>query len=148
MKVLVKLITTFFYIGYIPYVSGTMGSLAGIAIYFLVYKNIILYWVVLVIFLLAGFIFSGMAEKIFGKKDPRFVVIDEVCGMLICLCGLKFELKPIVASFLFFRLFDVLKPPPANKFESMRGSLGIMLDDLIASFYTIICVQIVLRLTS
>ncbi len=145
---LIKLITTFFYIGYIPYVSGTIGSLAGIAVYYFIYNSFFVYLSVLIFFLILGFALSGKAERIFGKKDPRFVVIDEVCGMLICLWGLEFELRTIAVSFILFRIFDVLKPFPIKRFQDIKGSFGIMFDDLVASIYTIICAQIVFKFIS
>ena len=97
-------------------------------------------------FLLAlGFLFSGKAEKIFNKKDCRYIVIDEVAGIFISLLFVPYSLKVALIGFFLFRIFDALKPFPAAKLQDLTGSAGIMLDDVIAGIYTNIVLQVVLR---
>ena len=93
-----------------------------------------------------GFLISGRAEKLFGRKDPSCIVIDEVSGMLLSLLFIPHDLKYIIAAFFLFRIFDTLKPFPAGRLQSLKGSTGIMIDDIIAAFYTNILLQILLRL--
>ena len=126
---------------------GTFGSLAGLLLYYLVKDS----WTANLLLVLAvtvlGFLISGRAEKIFGAKDPGCIVIDEVSGMLLSLMFIPYDLKYVVAAFFLFRVFDTLKPFPAARFQSLKGSLGIMADDIIAAIYTNILLQVVLRFT-
>ena len=147
-KRLIKLISTFFYLGYSPVAPGTVGSLAGLLIYVLLRNNIILYSVVTLFLLALGFGFAGKAEKLFNEKDPHKIIIDEVCGILIALFLLPFNFPVIISAFFLFRALDMIKPPPADKLQNLNGSAGIMLDDIVAAFYTNICLQVALKLLS
>jgi len=95
-----------------------------------------------------GFLVSGKAEKLFQRKDPPFVVIDEVSGMLLSLLFIPFDSRFAILAFILFRLFDAFKPYPIDKLQNLKGSLGIMCDDLVAGLYTNIVLQIVFRLVS
>lgn len=142
----IKLISTFFGTGYLPFIPGTFGSAAGMALYFIIRHNSLLYACVLLVITILGFWTAGKAAKIFNQKDPRCVVIDEAAGMLISLMFIPYDLKWVITGFLVFRLMDTLKPFPAARIERLHGSLGIMGDDIIAGIYTNIVLQIVLRL--
>jgi phosphatidylglycerophosphatase A len=146
--ILIKTAATFFGVGYLPFIPGTFGSLAGLALYFCIKGNNPLYLLVLLIVCLAGFVSCGRAEKAFGKKDPKYAVIDEVAGMLISLIFVPYDLRWIIIGFLVFRLLDTLKPFPANRFQNMHGSLGIMGDDIVAGVYCNIVLQVVWRLAA
>ena len=148
MKRRVKLITSFFYLGHSPFMPGTMGSLGGLAVYFLVKNNDILYGFTLLFMFLLGVTFAGEAEKIYKKKDPSMIVIDEACGMLLALFFIPYNLFLVILGFFLFRIFDILKPAPAKRMEKLTGSLGIMFDDIIAAIYTNLILQIVFRLAS
>ena len=67
------------------------------------------------------------------------MVIDEVAGQLIALLPIVPRLDPgwlsIIAAFLLFRLFDIVKPYPARRFEKLESGLGIMSDDIVAGAY-------------
>jgi phosphatidylglycerophosphatase A len=141
MREIIKIITSFFYLGYAPFASGTVGSLGGLVVYFFLRDNIVLFVSATVFIFLLGMIFSGKAEKIFGKKDSGKIVIDEVCGMMISLVFLPGKLWVIISAFLIFRLFDIIKPPPARRIEELTGAYGIMLDDVVAGIYTNIVLQ-------
>lgn len=146
MKNLIKLISSFFYLGYAPVASGTVGSLAGLAIYFLCRNSFGLYTIVLIAILGLGFLVSSRAEKVFGEKDSPKIVIDEVAGMLLAFWALgKLNTSLIVAGFLCFRFFDIAKIYPANRLQNLKGSLGIMSDDLVAAIYTNIALQVVTK---
>jgi phosphatidylglycerophosphatase A len=145
---LFKIIATFFYVGYLPFVPGTFGSIAGLALYFFIKGNGFLYLAAVLIIGVLGFISCGRAEKIFAKKDPQYAVIDEVTGMLISLAFLPYDIKWVVSGFFLFRLLDTLKPFPASKFQKMHGSVGIMGDDIVAGIYANIVLQVVSRLLS
>ena len=64
--------------------------------------------------------------------------------MWISLFLLPKKICIVIAAFLFFGLFDIIKPFPARKFDEMHGGLGIMMDDVIAGIYTNIILQIVI----
>ncbi len=149
MKISQKIIiatATFFYVGFLPLIPGTFGSIAGIILYFFVKNNIYVFMVSLALVIILGLVFSGRAERIFQKKDASFIVIDEVAGMLLSLMFLPFDIKLVALAFLIFRALDTLKPFPAGALQELRGSLGIMSDDIIAGLYTNIILQVALRL--
>jgi phosphatidylglycerophosphatase A len=144
----VRILSTFFYIGYLPLIPGTFGSLAGLGIFYLIQGNPFYHILLLLILVITGFLVSGRAEKVLMKKDPPCVVIDEVCGMLLSLLFLPYNIKIILIAFFLFRLLDTLKPYPVGRLERMPASLGIMSDDLVAGLYTNITLQVVLRFIS
>lgn len=134
--------------GYLPLIPGTFGSLAGFFLFYIIRGN--KFSCALITFILAflGFLVSGQAEKIFQRKDPPVVVIDEVSGMLLSLLFIPFDSRFVILAFILFRLFDTLKPYPIDRIQDLKGSLGIMCDDLVAGLYANIVLQIVLRLVS
>jgi phosphatidylglycerophosphatase A len=75
-------------------------------------------------------------------KDPQFIVIDEVAGQLIALIGVPLSWKSLLAGFVLFRAFDIIKPPPVRQLEALAEGAGIMLDDVGAG----ICALAVLHL--
>lgn len=144
----IKATSTFLFAGYFPLIPGTFASFVGVLLYLLIKNNLALYIVVTIILTILGFLTSGEAEKIYKKKDPRCIVIDEVCGMLLALLFLPYSIKLVIAGFFIFRLLDVVKPYPAYGIQDLKGSMGVMSDDLVAGFYTNIVLQIVVRLAS
>jgi phosphatidylglycerophosphatase A len=70
-----------------------------------------------------------------AQKDPRYIVIDEACGMMVALMGLPLNWMTLVAGFLLFRLFDIVKPFPIRRLERLPGYWGILFDDLGAGLY-------------
>ncbi|MBP7836356.1 MAG: phosphatidylglycerophosphatase A [Candidatus Omnitrophica bacterium] len=147
-KFLVKTVSTFFYVGYFPLIPGTAGSVAAIFLFFLIKNNPLTYLAILLILLILGFLVSGAAEKIMRKTDPPCLVIDEVCGMLIGLLFLPYDIKLVIIAFLIFRILDTLKPYPISSFEKLKGGWGIMSDDIIAGLYTNLILQAVVSVTS
>jgi len=126
-------------VGYLPLMPGTFGSLVGLGI-FLLLGSLWLQVVAIVAITWVGIWAASRAERILGRKDPGKVVVDEVAGQMIALLPVwAFAHGPyklsIMISFTLFRLFDIFKPYPARKFESLRGGLGIMADDLVAGVY-------------
>jgi len=76
-----------------------------------------------------------------ARKDPGFVVIDEVAGQLIALIGAPLHWKTLLASLILFRVFDILKPPPLRRLEDLPEGAGIMLDDVGAGIYALAAMQ-------
>lgn len=145
MKKLIKLIATFFYLGYAPLVPGTVASGAAVLLYFLFRGNLYFYTFFLLLVTAAGFLVCAPAEKIFQEKDSKKIVIDEVAGLLLAFWGLALEPILIITGFFIFRILDGIKVYPANKIEKLDGACGIMGDDLIAGLYTNIILQIAVR---
>lgn len=145
MRERVKLITSFLYLGYVPHMPGAMGSLGGLIVYFVVFKCDILYTLTMLSLFTLGVLFAGEAEKACKMKDPSMIVIDEACGMLLALFLVPFSIYSVILGFILFRVFDILKPPPARGLEKLTGSLGIMLDDIVAALYANIILQVVFR---
>lgn len=145
---IINIITTFFYVGYLPFIPGTFGSLAGIGVYYLIKSSIVIYILIILVLAVLGFLAAGQAGRMFNTKDPRYVVIDEVVGMLLSLLFLPYDLKVVIMGFFVFRLMDTLKPYPISIIERLKGAKGIMGDDIIAGIYTNIILQAVLRMVS
>ena len=142
----IKLITSFFYLGHSPFAPGTAGSLAGLLVYFLVHRSVLLFSFSILFLFALGMLFSGEAEKVYKRKDARMIVIDEACGMLVALFLVPCRLLTVVIGFILFRVFDILKPPPAKSIEARSGAFGVMFDDLIAAVYTNAILQISSRM--
>jgi len=147
-RLVIKTIGTFFCAGYFPLVPGTFASCVALALLYIISGNVFIYFLITSVLLILGFLTSGSAEKIFNQKDARYIVIDEAAGMFLSLILLPFDIKLLFIAFILFRILDALKPYPAGQFQNLKGSLGIMSDDLVAAFYTNIILQIVIRLAS
>ncbi|TAM41820.1 phosphatidylglycerophosphatase A [bacterium] len=144
---LIKATGSFFFIGYLPLIPGTFGSLAGVGLFYLLQtgnpENYFLFTFCLIIL---GLFVSGRMERLLGKKDPSCIVIDEVAGMLVSLSFMPAIPRIVFLAFLIFRILDTLKPYPIGRLQNLRGSLGVMADDLIAGIYTNIILQVILNL--
>ena len=144
---LAKVTSSVFFIGYLPLIPGTFGSIFGVGLYYLL-KGITpaVYFLFVSGIITLGLITSGPTEKLLNKKDPGCIVIDEVAGMLLALSFMPYDFKIIFLGFIIFRILDTLKPYPAGRAQNMSGAIGVMGDDLVAGIYTNIVLQIILRL--
>lgn len=145
---IIKTLSTFFYLGYLPFLPGTFASIAGIFLFYLIKDNTFVYGLITVVLVVLGFLVSGEAERIFNKKDAKFIVIDEVSGMLISVMFMPYQMRLVIIAFIIFRILDGLKPYPADLLQKLKGSLGVMSDDIVAGLYTNIILQVVLRIAS
>ena len=80
-----------------------------------------------------------------GKKDPQFIVIDEVAGQLVALIAVPLAWKSFLAGFILFRAFDIVKPPPVRQLEAIPEGTGIILDDIAAGLYALLVVHLFLH---
>jgi phosphatidylglycerophosphatase A len=141
---------TFFYCGLSPFASGTVGSLAAAILYYVfpALQNPITLAIAIVFVLIIGAWSAGVIERSTGIQDPGIVVIDEVLGQWITYLTLSHvmmgKLSFVITGFLLFRLFDIIKPPPARYFEKQHGGMGVMLDDAVAGIYANIVTHLVL----
>ncbi len=145
MTRLAVFVATVGYSGYFPVAPGTIGSAAGLVVYLLVWwAQSPLVEVGLIVLLFAAGVWAGTtAERYFGGIDPGPVVIDEVVGMLITLAFIPVGLSGALAGFVLFRIFDVIKPFPADRLERLHGGLGVMADDAMAAVYANISLRLV-----
>jgi phosphatidylglycerophosphatase A len=93
---------------------------------------------VLVVVTIVGTWAADEAERALGGKDPGAIVVDEVAGMTLSIVAVAPTPAALVAGFVLFRVFDIVKPFPANAAQRLPGGLGIMLDDLIAGLYALV----------
>ncbi len=146
MERLIKLFSTFFYVGMVPFAPGTMGSLAGLLVFLSVLDAPLACAVMFALILGIGFFSAGRAESVFGKKDPCEVVIDEVAGIFVVFFMVPIHALSLLAGFVIYRILDIFKPFPARRLEGLRGSLGIMSDDLLCGLYANLILQVLLKL--
>jgi phosphatidylglycerophosphatase A len=142
-KKVILLLSSGTYLGYIPIASGTFGSLWGLPLFYWLsgFGLSIQFCFIIGSISLAVFL-AGKSEKIWGKKDPSQVVIDEIVGYMTAMFGLTFSWKMAVGGFVLFRVMDIFKPYPIRKIDQqIPGGWGIVLDDVLAGIYC----QIILR---
>jgi phosphatidylglycerophosphatase A len=141
-------IASVFGVGYIPFAPGTFGSAAGLLLWWLLPATPLAQGVAIVALFVIGSWSASAAERYFGKTDPRHVVIDEVMGMLITLFLVPVGWRAAIGGFLLFRLFDVVKPWPSNRFEKLHGGVGVMADDGMAAIYANVALRAILAVMS
>jgi phosphatidylglycerophosphatase A len=129
-------------VGYVPFAPGTFGSAAGLLLWWFLPPQPSIQVAAIVVLFVAGAWSGTLAERHFHKTDPGHVVIDEVMGMLITLLMNPVGWKGACAGFLLFRLFDIVKPYPANRLERLPGGTGVMADDAMAAVYANIALRI------
>jgi phosphatidylglycerophosphatase A len=123
-------------------VPGTVGSALALLIIWIVPFSRAGLLVFFGAVTLAGTWAAHRAERQLGVKDPGVIVIDEVAGMTLSI--LPFPLTPsvLIAGFVLFRLFDIVKPFPAGASQRATGGVGVMVDDLIAGLYALVVIAI------
>ncbi|MBF0609536.1 MAG: phosphatidylglycerophosphatase A [Magnetococcales bacterium] len=132
--------------GYSPKAPGTVGSLAALPLWWAISPlNPWLYGAIVLTICLLGTWAAHHYSQQENVADPKQVVIDEVVGVLITLAGVPWSWQDILAGFLLFRLFDILKPWPVGWLDRhVHGGVGIMADDVAAG----ILAWLVLHLSS
>jgi phosphatidylglycerophosphatase A len=123
---------------------GTFGSAAGLVIWAALPHAPLTHAVAIVALFAAGSWAGTIAEHHFERTDPGQVVIDEVMGMLVTLFMNPVGWSGAFGAFLLFRLFDVLKPFPANRLERLPGGIGVMADDGMAAVYANLALRLIL----
>jgi phosphatidylglycerophosphatase A len=136
MKRVALLLATVAGAGYVPRAPGTVGSAAGVLVYFVIAQ-----WrgawqlALLGAVVAAGTWAATVAARHFNREDPGHVVIDEVAGQLVTLLFTGVGWGGALIGFLLFRVLDVVKPWPARQLEALPQGYGIMADDLMAGLY-------------
>jgi phosphatidylglycerophosphatase A len=138
-----KLLGSGFYTGYIPFASGTFGTLASLFIYLIPgFENPYVIVPAIIVFFIYGVYVGNKFENVYGK-DPSECTIDEVVGTWISYLLLPKTIGIIIITFFLWRALDIFKPYPARKLEDLNGGLGIMIDDVVSGFYTLIIMHLV-----
>jgi phosphatidylglycerophosphatase A len=142
---LILFLASGFYSGYAPIASGTVGTLVGIALYYLLSRlPLYSYSILTVVIIALGVWLASRAEEILGEKDPSVIVIDEIAGFLVAMWAFPSTWRAVVAGFLLFRFFDILKPFPIRKIDQHApGGWGVMLDDVLAGVYANIALRLI-----
>ena len=138
-----RLGATFFFTGMFPVAPATFASAVTLALWWVAPP--VSWWVQLVLILAVtaiGVRLSSAGEDLFGH-DGKPIVIDEVAGCLITVFALPHTWQIAAAGFLLFRIFDVVKPPPAYQFQSFPRGWGVMADDLMAGVYSLIVLRVI-----
>jgi phosphatidylglycerophosphatase A len=119
--------------GRVPYAPGTAGTLGALPLYWWVRPHgLVALAATAGAVTVAGVWASSRVARASGLKDPQFVCVDEVAGVLVTWLAAPTGWKGVLAGFLLFRLFDWIKPYPARALERLPGGLGIVCDDLAA----------------
>jgi phosphatidylglycerophosphatase A len=145
-------VATFFGIGRLHPGPGTWGSAATVllwaALAHLIPPNAKTPTIIAlaIVVTLIGIPAATQVARAAGRKDPQFVVIDEVAGQLIALIAAPVTWKTFLAGFILFRAFDIIKPPPVRQLERLPEGAGIVLDDVAAGLYALAVMQLLLRL--
>jgi phosphatidylglycerophosphatase A len=146
-----SLTATFFGIGHMRPGPGTWGSAVTVICWWAITHWIkpsvqsITATLIVVFVVLAGIPAATRVSRAFAKKDPQFVVIDEVAGQLIALIAVPVSWKSLLAGFILFRGFDIVKPPPVRQLERLPEGTGIVLDDVGAGLYALAIMQLLLH---
>jgi phosphatidylglycerophosphatase A len=144
-------VATFFGAGRLRPGPGTWGALATSLLWWLLASHlppaarIPAILVLIVIVTAIGIPASTLEARGCGKKDPSHVVIDEVAGQLVTLIACPIVWRALLAGFILFRVFDILKPPPIRSLEKLPEGTGIVVDDLGAGVYALIVLQLLLH---
>ena len=148
MDRLIIVFATGFYSGLIPRAPGTWGTaFALVPWYFCRNLGLLNYLLLLFTLFVFGFFVAGSAEKILDKPDPSCIVIDEVLGLFVTLTLAPNHPAAWMIGFVLFRIFDIVKPFPISWIDGhVHGGIGIMIDDVVAGIYALICLQILWQL--
>lgn len=129
--------------GLLPWAPGTWGSLLALPVFLVLSPyGPFAYLVLVVLLLAAGIYLAGRTARALGVHDHSAIVIDEVVGMMVTLAWVEPGWLPVVAGFVLFRFFDIVKPWPIKRIDrDVGGGLGIMLDDVLAGIMAAIVLQ-------
>jgi phosphatidylglycerophosphatase A len=143
-KNIAEWIGTVFYLGKLPLAPGTWTSLVATIVWYFIFKDLNVYFLPMVTFLLfiLGIISSNVIIKDSKEHDPSKIVIDEWVGQWLAFTLLPVTIQTGLIGFLAFRFFDILKPGPVKKMEKLPKGLGVMADDVMAGILAYFIIKI------
>lgn len=133
--------------GLAPFMPGTFGTLAALPLVLLM-PFLPLFGQLILILLLAllGIRICDIASRDMEVHDHSAIVWDEVVGMMITMIAVPLSLTNLVAGFIIFRLFDIVKPWPISILDKhVHGGFGIMLDDVLAGIFALTSMHVLLQ---
>lgn len=131
--------------GLLPAAPGTFGTLLAFPAFWLLSRWISdgVLFAVIAVMLLAGIGLCGRTGRALGQADHGGIVWDEIAAFMLVLFFTPAGAAWQGFAFVLFRLFDIVKPPPIRYYErKLPGGLGVMFDDLLAAFYTLLVLAI------
>jgi len=131
--------------GLAPIAPGTVGTLLAFPLYWLFFPQVgaLEFLLLIVVLFILGVWACDTAGRALGVSDYGGMVWDETVAFLLVLFLVPATLYWQAAAFLLFRLFDILKPPPIRHYDqTLKSGFGVMLDDLIAAFYTLLVLAV------
>jgi len=134
--------------GLAPVAPGTAGTVLAFPIFMLLdrWLDPLALFAVIVVFFAIGVWACGRTGRDLGIADHSAMNWDEVVAMMLILLVIPGEWEWWVFAFGAFRFFDVVKPPPIGHIDrTMKGGLGVMFDDIVAAFYTLLLIAGVKR---
>ncbi|RLV59595.1 phosphatidylglycerophosphatase A [Parashewanella curva] len=128
---------------------GTFGTLAAIPLYLVLNQfSLSVYLIVTLIVSIVGIYICDKASKDMGVHDHGAIVWDEVAGLLITMIAAPAGWIWLLIGFALFRFFDIIKPWPIKWLDSkVSGGFGIMIDDVVAGVFALICLQMIYAFT-
>lgn len=128
--------------GLSPVAPGTAGTLAAFPLFWLVdyFLEPVEFLLLIIVLFIIGIWACSVTGKALGDHDHGGMVWDEIVAFLLVLVFTPNNLIWQAFAFLLFRLFDIIKPPPIRYYDAkLRGGFGVMFDDLLAAFFTLLC---------
>ena len=130
--------------GAMLFAPGTFGTLMAIPFY-LVLSQLPLYFYLafVILFIIATSIISDIVSKDIHYHDHPGMCIDEFAGFFVTMIAAPSGWIWIVAGFILFRLFDILKPWPINYIDNhIHGGFGMIFDDVVAGIFSLVIIQL------
>jgi phosphatidylglycerophosphatase A len=141
-----------FFLGYLP-ASGTLCSAAVAGLLWFVQSRThffhtpgapLLYWLGCLAVIAVGFFLASGSSDLFGREDSGKIVIDEVAGQLITFLFVPITVRALIAGFVLFRFFDIVKPFPVYMMEELDDGVGVTMDDVAAGIYANVSLLLIL----
>jgi phosphatidylglycerophosphatase A len=133
-------------VGNFPLFPGTIGTLlalpVSLALNHLAALSLLAGAIVLVATIFCAIWLADKAAEILRQKDPSVIVIDEIVGFLVANFAAPNRLSAYLTAFVLFRFFDITKPFPARRLETLPGGMGIVFDDIMAGIYTVLIMHL------
>ena len=136
-----KTLSSLFFLGYIPLMPGTVGSLVTVGLlwyyrdsvaYLFMPQHATTFWLYYIIFLAITIFLSNDSKETFGAEDSKHIIIDECAGQIITFFLHPLSWRVLLLGFLLYRFYDIVKPFPVYKFEEIEDGLGVTMDDVAA----------------
>jgi phosphatidylglycerophosphatase A len=135
-------------LGYAPASGSVTVGIVGLPLFWVMHSwPSIVYAVATLSFTLVAVWVHAKGDRILGEKDSRKLVWDELAGFLFAVAFVPFTVRLAVVAFVFERVFDIVKIPPANWIEKRwPGGWGVVGDDVVAGLYTCTVLHLIIRL--